>query len=134
MKQSSNDHYCIECGLPAVYVRSTQFAGDHPYCEDHAKLESDFMISDSYTYWYKVKKMAGYKSKKKAAEAKQEVWPKVTVGSHLTVTTHEDGRTELTWDDEALLRDVQDAIQAYETVNLVGSIALGGRPKTRTKK
>lgn len=36
--------------------------------------------------------------------------PTVTVGSHLTVTTYPNGRTELKWDDDALLRDVQEAI------------------------
>jgi hypothetical protein len=47
---------CIKCDKDAVWVRSTQFAGDHPYCEEHAKKESDFGENDSYTYWYKVKK------------------------------------------------------------------------------
>ena len=35
---------------------------------------------------------------------------KVVKGSHLTVTTYPDGRTVLEWDDEALMRDVQEAI------------------------
>lgn len=35
---------------------------------------------------------------------------KVVKGSHLTVTTHPDGRTELEWDWDALCRDVQQAI------------------------
>lgn len=48
--------------------------------------------------------------KAKTKKTESEVWPKVTVGSHLTVTTYEDGRTELKWDDEALMRDVQEAI------------------------
>ena len=39
----------------------------------------------------------------------------VTVkGSHLTVQTYKDGSTILTWDDEALLRDVQEAIASVE--------------------
>lgn len=42
---------CLVCGEPAVWVRHTQFAGNHPYCEDHAKLEEDFDENDSYTYW-----------------------------------------------------------------------------------
>ena len=41
-------------------------------------------------------------------------WPKITQGSHLTVKTFEDGRTELIWDDEALMRDVQEAIASVE--------------------
>lgn len=46
---------CSECTEPAVWVRSTQFAGEHPYCEKHAKEQSDFNDEpDSYCYWYKV--------------------------------------------------------------------------------
>ena len=46
---------CLECGSPATWVRSTQFAGEHPYCEEHAKKEPDFGENDSYTFWYEVK-------------------------------------------------------------------------------
>lgn len=35
--------------------------------------------------------------------------PKVKKGSHLTVYKYPDGRTELEWDDEALLRDIREA-------------------------
>lgn len=40
---------------------------------------------------------------------------KVVKGSHLTVTTYPDGRTELEWDDDALMRDVQEAIASVST-------------------
>ena len=63
--------------------------------------------------------MAGYKSKKKMAEDKIKEYPIVEKGSHLTVTTYEDGRTELEWDDEALMRDVRDAIAAHEATVLL---------------
>jgi hypothetical protein len=43
---------CLMCDQPATWVRSTQFAGDHPFCEAHAKLESDFGECDSYAQWY----------------------------------------------------------------------------------
>jgi hypothetical protein len=46
---------CIECNEPATWVRSTQFAGEHPYCELHARLEQDFGDNDSYTYWKDLK-------------------------------------------------------------------------------
>ena len=36
------------------------------------------------------------------------VWPKVTQGTHLTVKTFKDGRTELVWDDAQLLKEVQE--------------------------
>ena len=39
---------------------------------------------------------------------------KVVKGNHLTVTTYPDGRTELQWDDAALLRDVREAIASVE--------------------
>jgi hypothetical protein len=42
-------------------------------------------------------------------------WPKITQGSHLTVKTFEDGSTELIWDDEALTRDVRNAILSAES-------------------
>ena len=41
----------------------------------------------------------------------------VQVGSHLTVSTYSDGRTELEWDDEALLNDVREAIKSVELAN-----------------
>lgn len=43
----------------------------------------------------------------------KQVWPKVVKGKHLTVTTHENGETELSWDDEALLQEVRTAIAVY---------------------
>ena len=49
-----------------------------------------------------------------ATRKKKEAWPKITVGSHLTVTTYENGRTELEWDNEALDRDVQTAIANFK--------------------
>lgn len=52
------------------------------------------------------------------------VWPKVVEGSHLTVTTHEDGRTELVWDDNQLLKEVREAI---------ASISVPKKPKAPAK-
>ena len=55
MTKSGTIEKCIECDEPAVWVRCTQFAGDHPYCEKHAMEESDFNDKpDSYSYWYKI--------------------------------------------------------------------------------
>jgi hypothetical protein len=65
--------------------------------------------------------------KKQIAELKAKDEPTVVVGSHLTVITHPDGHTELIWDDEALLRDVRDAILKAESV-------LPVETKTRKKK
>ena len=38
----------------------------------------------------------------------------IVKGSHLTVYTYSDGRTELEWDHDALLRDVTEAILSVE--------------------
>jgi hypothetical protein len=46
---------CMMCDKPATWIRSTQFAGEHPYCEEHAKQEEGFGINDSYEYWYRPK-------------------------------------------------------------------------------
>jgi hypothetical protein len=43
-------------------------------------------------------------------------WPKISQGTHLTVTTFEDGRTVLQWDDEALLNEVRLAIASAEEI------------------
>jgi hypothetical protein len=50
--------------------------------------------------------------KKKDANVPPGGWPKITQGTHLTVKTFEDGRTELVWDDEALLNEVRAAIKS----------------------
>lgn len=55
-------------------------------------------------------------------------WPKINQGSHLTVKTFEDGKTELIWDDEALLRDVQNVLTEYENSVKVNTT------KTKRKK
>jgi hypothetical protein len=47
---------CLECNKKAVWQRCTQFAGTHPYCEEHAKAESDFKKKDtSYFFWERLK-------------------------------------------------------------------------------
>ena len=68
---------------------------------------------------------------KKLKNVASEGWPKISQGSHLTVKTFEDGRTELIWDDKALIRDVQNAISSFE--NLV-TITEEKVKKTRKKK
>lgn len=59
--------------------------------------------------------------------------PKVVKGSHLTVTTHPDGKTTLEWDDEALINDVRLAILKAESAIPVSTDTATTKPK-RTKK
>lgn len=55
-------------------------------------------------------------TRKKKSEITNEILePVVVKGSHLTVTTFPNGKTMLEWDDEQLLRDVQNAILKYES-------------------
>ena len=56
----------------------------------------------------------------------------VVKGSHLSVITFSDGRTELAWDDEALERDVREAIEAYELSQLKPTVK--AKAVTRKKK
>ena len=53
--------------------------------------------------------------KKKLENVPSDGWPRIVQGTHLTVKTFEDGRTELVWDDEALLNEVKAAILTVET-------------------
>jgi len=53
-----------------------------------------------------------------ATRKKKEQDPSgVVKGSHLTVTTFSDGRTVLEWDDDALLKDVREAIASIEATD-----------------
>lgn len=45
---------CMLCEKPAIWTRYTQFAGDHTFCENHAKLEADWHEENSYLYWEKI--------------------------------------------------------------------------------
>jgi len=56
---------------------------------------------------------------KKLKNQPSDGWPKISQGTHLTVKTFEDGRSELIWDDEQLLKEVQEAIASYEQIESV---------------
>ena len=64
-----------------------------------------------------------------SADIAEMTEPKVVKGSHLTVTTYPDGFTELVWDDEALMRDVREALLKAESVVPVVDV----KPKRKTK-
>ena len=72
------------------------------------------------------------KREKKPPKVFKAVAKEATVvkGSHLTVTTHPDGRTELVWDDEQLLKEVREAIASVELANLKPTV----RAKVATRK
>lgn len=76
--------------------------------------------------------MAGKKKVKELVNVETNGWPKINQGTHLTVKTFEDGHTELVWDDEALAREVREAIEQYELNNLKPSVK--AKVATRKKK
>jgi hypothetical protein len=47
----------MHCDENARWLRCTQFAGDHPFCDLHALMEEGFGINDSYEYWNEVEEM-----------------------------------------------------------------------------
>jgi len=50
-----------------------------------------------------------------ATRKKKEITESTVVkGNHLTVTTFPDGKTMLEWDDEALLKEVREALSSVE--------------------
>jgi YD repeat-containing protein len=53
-----------------------------------------------------------------SADIAEMTGPKVVKGNHLTVTTHPDGRTELVWDDDALLAEVRTALESAELADM----------------
>lgn len=73
-------------------------------------------------------------TRKKKQDVNPQIMDAVTLvkGSHLTVITYPDGRTELEWDDEALTRDVREAILNYELANK--KPAVKAKSLTRRKK
>ena len=56
-------------------------------------------------------------ARKKNQLAEVNSLPTVTKGSHLTVTTFPDGRSELKWDWDALVKEVREACASVELAN-----------------
>ena len=48
---------CMCCDENARWLRCTQFAGDHPFCDLHALMEEGFGTNDSYEYWTEVEEV-----------------------------------------------------------------------------
>lgn len=70
---------------------------------------------------------------KKLKNQPSDGWPKMSQGTHLTVKTFEDGRTELVWDDEQLLKEVQEAIASYEQIESVTPKKTKGKKNVSTQ-
>ena len=53
--------------------------------------------------------------KKQSGNVPSGGWPKIVQGTHLTVKTFEDGKTELIWDWDALVNEVRMACLKAES-------------------
>ena len=62
-------------------------------------------------------------------KAKETLEPKVVKGSHLTVTTYPNGKVELEWDWDALVKEVREACASVENKPVKKKAA----PKKATK-
>ena len=85
---------CFECTRHAVWMRSTQFAGDHYYCDIHARAESDFGESDSYACWVNLHEQQMEELFVKMASLKNRVDNVLAGAEHVTdkgyeLSTHE---------------------------------------------
>jgi hypothetical protein len=75
--------------------------------------------------------MATRKKKEELVNVPSGGWPKINQGTHLTIKTFEDGHTELVWDDEQLLKEVQEAIASVSTTQGEENVKI---KKTRKSK
>jgi hypothetical protein len=71
-------------------------------------------------------------ARKKNQLAEVNSLPTVTKGSHLTVTTFPDGRTELEWDWDALVKEVSEACASVELANMKPAVRAKANKKSKT--
>ena len=69
-----------------------------------------------------------------SADIAEMIEPKVVKGNHLTVTTFFDGRTMLQWDDEALLKEVQEALASAKLANMKPAVRAKAAKRKLTKE
>jgi hypothetical protein len=54
--KNTKTRLCEDCALIAVYVRCTQYAGDHFFCTAHAREQEDFGKEDpDHYFWFMTK-------------------------------------------------------------------------------
>ena len=75
------------------------------------------------------KKVVGEDAADSAVVEAKSKWPKINKGTHLTVKTYKDGRNELEWDDEQLLKEVREAIASVSTKKAPAKKSTKGKTK-----
>ncbi len=71
--------------------------------------------------------------KKQSGNVPSGGWPKIVQGTHLTVKTFEDGRTELIWDWDALVNEVRMACLKAESNIPAGTALETMKPAVKAK-
>jgi hypothetical protein len=73
------------------------------------------------------------RKKKEIANVPSGGWPKMQQGTHLTVKTFEDGKTELIWDWDALVSEVRAAcLKAESKIPVTTEVEV--KPKRKKSK
>ena len=62
-----------------------------------------------------------------------DTWPKIIQGSHLTITEHENGKVDMTWDWDQLNKDINNAINKEQPTS-IGGVTNQESPKTGGSK
>ena len=71
--------------------------------------------------------------KKQSGNVPSGGWPKIVQGTHLTVKTFEDGKTELIWDWDALVNEVRMACLKAESNIPAGTALETMKPAVKAK-
>ena len=58
----------------------------------------------------------------------------ILVGSHLTVSIYSDGRTELEWDWDALVKEVREACASAELANMKPAVKAKSKKSVKKSK
>lgn len=51
IKTESEENRCSDCRKPAVWVRHTQFSGDHFFCDECARKQRNFGSEGDNSFW-----------------------------------------------------------------------------------
>ena len=92
---------CYWCDKPATWMRYTQFAGNHPFCDKHAELETDFGSDD--VDWEKLMPFGGYNPLDDGEYEDFSPWFKPEVKEN-KMTEVDLTKIQLVWTQDILLR------------------------------
>jgi hypothetical protein len=115
---------CFECTAPAVWQRCTQFAGDHYYCDFHARSESDFGENDSYACWVNLHEQQMNELVEKMDTLKNRVDNVLAGAEHVTDKGYELSTHEKQAEFEARRKIVKECVDIIESQDVDPSFKL----------